>query len=147
MEQLYRTADMANKFLISPSYKHMPVSFTDINDWLAAKHLFPEYIAEMPIGPHCDDTIIPLDVSVDFFIKQKVDYIILRDKLSTIIDDGSLSNKLSDFVDNNNDMVKQYLNGNGKIVNSLLGRFLKDNKGYDPQQVKELIEKILVSKR
>lgn len=43
----------------------------------------------------------------------------------------------------NEKLVTQYKEGNEKALNALLGKFLKDNKGVDPKEVKEELIKLL----
>ena len=143
--KLYRRSGDENKFLISHSVDNIPISFTDINDWLAAKHLFPDYIAEPPLDFHDGYTICDLEFSVTHFIQQQVDFIILRDKLSSLVPKDN-TEVISSFMIANADLVKQYTPGNQKILNSLVGKFLKENKGYVPQEVKTKIENILNEK-
>lgn len=142
VEKLYRRTGTEHKFLISPSYDHIPVALTDINDWLAAKHLFPEYIAELPVDFHDGHTILPLDISVTHFKNQMVDFIILRDKLNSLVPKDN-TDTIKKFLEINSELAKQYTPGNQKILNSLVGKFLKENKGYVPQDVKSSIEKEL----
>lgn len=137
-------------YLISPSESLTPISFYDINHWIAAIRLFPDYITEIPLTEN-NSTFDPNKAEESLYAVigsngYTIEYLILRDKLAMVIDDGSLIDKIKDFIDNNQDMVKQYSNGNTKIVNSILGRFLKDNKGHDPQSVKTAIENELIER-
>ena len=43
----------------------------------------------------------------------------------------------------NEKLVDQYRSGNDKVLNALIGKFLKSNKGYDPKEVKDELMKLL----
>lgn len=47
------------------------------------------------------------------------------------------------ILETNEKMVEQYKSGNDKALNALLGKFLKDNRGTDPKEVKEELIKLL----
>lgn len=137
--KLYRREGDENKFLISHSYDNVPVAFTDSRKWLAAKSLFPEYITETPtvdyeIAVEEDNT-----QSIISFINEYVDYMILNEKLSNLVPKDN-TEFIKTFIANNIELANQYTSGNQRILNSLVGKFLKENKGFIPQEVKAIIE-------
>lgn len=51
---------------------------------------------------------------------------------------------LKPTIDANTQLVDQYKSGNEKALNALMGKFLKENKGYNPSEIKEELIKLLV---
>lgn len=72
-----------------------------------------------------------------------VDLIILGNDLAQLEQKEDFSVLLQPIFDANEKLVEQYKSGNEKALNALLGKFLKDNKGYDPKEVKEEVIKLL----
>lgn len=51
---------------------------------------------------------------------------------------------LKPIIDANTQLVDQYKSGNEKALNALMGKFLKENKGYNPSEIKDELIKLLV---
>lgn len=136
-----RTANTRDKYLIGHSYDNYPISYYCINEWLAAITLFPNYYIETPINDNYSifDVNKYKDAIQKFTCQKHPDVLILRHKLAMAIPkDNTLM--LKKYCDSNINIVKQFLSGKDKIVNSLLGIILKENKGIDP---KSLLEEIV----
>lgn len=93
---------------------------------------------------------IPEEFSIELyneFLKNlktsNVDLIILGNDLAQLEQKEDFSVLLQPIFDANEKLVEQYKAGNEKALNALLGKFLKDNKGYDPKEVKEEVIKLL----
>lgn len=100
------------------------------------------------------DIFLTGDLNVDFDInlyKQfihdiktcNVNLIILGNDLASLQQKEDFSVLLLPILSSNSALVEQYKSGNEKAVNSLLGKFLKDNKGYDPKEIKEELIKLI----
>ena len=116
--------------------------FNNVNHWLVAITLFPDYIIELPIE---DNNSQFNEEEYNNFIKKFInsaDYIILEYQLASIIIED-LSKLLLPIIHANMDIVTQYKNGNIKIINSLIGKVLKKKKGLDPNSVKAELLKIV----
>ena len=72
-----------------------------------------------------------------------VNLIILGNDLASLQQKEDFSVLLLPILSSNSALVEQYKSGNEKAVNSLLGKFLKDNKGYDPKEIKEELIKLI----
>ena len=66
-----------------------------------------------------------------------VDVIILGLDLANLQQKEDFSVMLNPIIEANEKLVSQYKEGNDKALNALLGKFLKENRGYDPKEVKE----------
>lgn len=125
-----------DKYLIGHSYDNYPLSYYSINEWLAAITLFPDYYIETPKTDNYSTFDIDRynDALVDFQEALLTDKIILKNKLSMQIPKDNTA-MLKNYCDNNITIVKQFLSGKDKIINSLLGIILKENKGIDPKSL------------
>ena len=72
-----------------------------------------------------------------------VDVIILGLDLANLQQKEDFSAMLNPIIEANEKLVSQYKEGNDKALNALLGKFLKENRGYDPKEVKEELIKLL----
>lgn len=73
------------------------------------------------------------------------DIIILGLDLANLETNGlDYSILLKPTIDANTQLVDQYKSGNEKALNALMGKFLKENKGYNPSEIKEELIKLLV---
>ena len=70
-------------------------------------------------------------------------YIILLNDLACIEGNVDYEKLFSDILTENSKLVDQYKSGNDKALNALMGKFLKENKGYDPKEVKDKLIQIL----
>lgn len=75
--------------------------------------------------------------------KTYVDIIILGKDLAQLQQKEDYTVLLTPIFDANEKLVQQYKEGNEKALNALLGKFLKENKGYEPKEVKEEIIKLI----
>lgn len=75
--------------------------------------------------------------------KELVDVIILGKDLAMLEKSLDYSELFKPIFAENEKLVEQYKTGNEKALNALLGKFLKDNKGVDPKEVKENLIKLL----
>ena len=67
-----------------------------------------------------------------------VDSIILgKDLANVIVDNNALKSIVLDIIKENVSIVNQYRSGNERSLNSLIGLFMKSNKGYNPIIVKQ----------
>lgn len=100
------------------------------------------------------DIFLTGDLNVDFDINLykkfihdmktcNVNLIILGNDLASLQQKEDFSVLLLPVLSSNSALVEQYKSGNEKAVNSLLGKFLKDNKGYDPKEIKEELIKLI----
>lgn len=144
---LYRTDETKNKYLIAFDDIHVPYAFDNINEWVLMSYLLGEsYTIETPLinddnqVKWCYDEYKKL--CENFNGKFLVDYIICSNKFAQLIpkDNSELFNQ---YLKDNIDIVKQYKNGNLKAINQLLGKILKDNKSFDPKQLKMDLENLL----
>ena len=132
----------SDSYAISPSENITPLFFNNVNHWLAAITLFPDYIIELPIE---DNNSQFNEEEYNKFIKEFIksaDYIILEYQLGLALV-GNLSELILPIIHDNMDIVTQYKNGNIKIINSLIGKVLKSQKGLDPNSIKEELLKIV----
>lgn len=60
---------------------------------------------------------------------------------------ADLSAVVGPVVDANSPLVEQYVGGNEKALNAIMGKFMRDNKGYDPAVVKDAIVAYIMEKR
>lgn len=73
------------------------------------------------------------------------DIIILGLDLANLETNGlDYSVLLKPTIDSNTQLVDQYKSGNEKALNALMGKFLKENKGYNPSDIKDELIKLLV---
>lgn len=93
-----------------------------------------------------------LDVEFDIELYKKfiremkscnVSLIILGNDLAQLQQKEEFSVILGPTISANAALVEQYKAGNEKALNALLGKFLKENKGYSPQEVKEELIKLI----
>lgn len=132
----------SNSYAISSNENITPLFFNNVNHWLAAITLFPDYIIELPIE---DNNSQFNEEEYNKFIKEFIksaDYIILEYQLGLALV-GNLSELILPIIHANMDIVTQYKNGNIKIINSLIGKVLKSQKGLDPNSIKEELLKIV----
>lgn len=125
-----------DKYLIGHSYDNYPIAYYSINTWLAAITLFPDYYIETPKSDNYSTFNINeyQNALAAFQGALLADEIILRNKLSMQVPKDN-SVMLKRYCDNNITIVKQFLSGKDKIINSLLGIILKENKGTDPKSL------------
>ena len=132
----------SNSYAISPNENITPLFFNNVNHWLVAITLFPDYIIELPIE---DNDSQFNEEEYNKFIKEFInspDYIILEHQIGLALV-GNLSELLLPIIHANMDIVTQYKNGNIKIINSLIGKVLKSQKGLDPNSIKSELLKIV----
>lgn len=82
----------------------------------------------------------------EYYLKLKgtdVDVIILGMDLAQLEQKEDYSTLLKPIFEANAVLVDQYKSGNEKALNALLGKFLKEHKGYEPREVKEEIIKLI----
>lgn len=72
-----------------------------------------------------------------------VKLIILGNDLAQLEQKEDFTTLLTPILESNTSLVDQYKAGNEKALNSLLGKFLKENKGYDPKEIKEEFIKLI----
>lgn len=72
-----------------------------------------------------------------------VNLLILGHDLAQLQQKEDFAVLLTPIFEANEKLVQQYKEGNEKALNALLGKFLKDNKGYEPREVKEEIIKLI----
>lgn len=132
--KLYRAESQKDLFLIGFSYDNVPIGYSDINEWLAAITLFPDYIIEIPIS----DIVYEYDIlKYQHYLENfsKVDYIILDKRLTNLVPKDN-TDLLRKYCIAYKDMVEQYLSGKDRVINQLMGVILKENKGLDPKSLK-----------
>lgn len=82
----------------------------------------------------------------EYYFKLKgtdVDVIILGMDLAQLEQKEDYSTLLNPIFEANAVLVNQYKSGNEKALNALLGKFLKEHKGYEPREVKDEIIKLI----
>lgn len=72
-----------------------------------------------------------------------IGYIILLNDLACIEGTVDYKTLFSNILTENSKLVEQYKVGNDKALNALIGKFLKEHKGYDPKEVKTELINIL----
>lgn len=72
-----------------------------------------------------------------------VKLIILGNDLAQLEQKEDFAILLLPVIQANQSLADQYKAGNEKSLNALLGKFLKDNKGYDPKEIKEELIKLI----
>ena len=60
---------------------------------------------------------------------------------------ADLSSIVGPVVDANSALAEQYVGGNEKALNAIMGKFMRENKGYDPAVVKDAIVTYIMEKR
>ena len=60
---------------------------------------------------------------------------------------GDLSAIVGPVVDANSPLAEQFVGGNEKALNAIMGKFMRDNKGYDPAVVKDAIVTYIMENR
>lgn len=75
--------------------------------------------------------------------QQYVDSIILGKDYASLGIEIDYKTLFVPIFEANEKLVEQYKAGNEKALNALLGKFLKDNKGVDPKEVKVELIKLL----
>lgn len=153
MRTLYRGAsgEYDDCYLIGFDYDIIPMAFRNINEWLAALYLFPDYITEIPLTDNNDTVFdesmykyikIFLGISSENKIYPSIDYMLLKHKLGMRVpqDNTALIRK---YCEANVPMVEQYLKGKTVAINQLMGTILKENKGMDPKQLRSDIEEFI----
>ena len=69
-------------------------------------------------------------------MRLSVDVIILGKDLANF-ESVDYPTMLQPYITDNEALVIQFKNGNVKALNALMGKFLKDHRGHDPQKIKE----------
>ena len=83
--------------------------------------------------------IIKSEMSAKFLLG----YIILLNDLACNEGVADYENLFSNILNDNSKLIEQYKLGNDKALNALMGKFLKEHRGYDPKEVKDELTKIL----
>lgn len=72
-----------------------------------------------------------------------IGYIILLNDLACIEGHVDYESLFYNILKDNSALVDQYMTGNEKSLNAIMGKFLKENKGYDPKEVKSALIEIM----
>jgi aspartyl-tRNA(Asn)/glutamyl-tRNA(Gln) amidotransferase subunit B len=118
-------------------------------------------ISDFSIGPQSLGNLLEListgqisgkiakDVFMEMLLTKKEAEVIVKEKnLLQISDVTKLENIITDILQRNNSQVKQYLNGEDKVVGFFVGQIMKETKGKaNPKTVNELLKQKLNSKR
>lgn len=72
-----------------------------------------------------------------------IGYIILLNDLACIEGHVDYASLFYNILKDNSALVEQYKTGNDKALNALMGKFLKEHRGYDPKEVKTELINIL----
>lgn len=79
---------------------------------------------------------------------QSIDQIIESKGLKLVSNEQDIINMINKVLDNNQELLNQYINGNDKASKALMGQVMKESHGsVDPSLANQLLNKILQSKR
>lgn len=79
---------------------------------------------------------------------QSIDQIIESKGLKLVSNEEDIINMINKVLDNNQELLNQYINGNDKASKALMGQVMKESHGsVDPSLANQLLNKILQSKR
>lgn len=126
----------------------MPIHADSLELALAYKNAVKfKFDKEVVIEPELDyNDGLDIEKYTNIFKKLPLaDIVILGLDLANLETSGlDYSVLLKPIIDSNNQLVEQYKSGNEKALNALMGKFLKENKGYNPSEIKEELIKLLV---
>lgn len=79
---------------------------------------------------------------------QSIDQIIESKGLKLVSNEQDIIDMINKVLDNNQELLNQYINGNDKASKALMGQVMKESHGsVDPSLANQLLNKILQSKR
>lgn len=136
---MYKLRSQSGKMPINADSLELALAYKN-----AVKFRFDKDIAIEPELDYNDG----LDVEKYTIIYKQLplaDIIILGLDLANLETNGlDYSVLLKPTIDSNTQLVDQYKSGNEKALNALMGKFLKENKGYNPSEIKDELIKLLV---
>lgn len=126
----------------------MPITVDSLEKAIAFKNMVKfKFDRDLVIEPELDyNGGFDVDLYQSVFNNLPLaDVIILGHDLANLETSGlDYSVLLKPIIDANTQLVDQYKSGNEKALNALMGKFLKENKGYNPSEIKEELIKLLV---
>ena len=118
----------------------------ELDETFISKHLIEvmELIKDNKITRQTGQKLMELLIEKDLGVKKYV----LDNNLSSLSDTKELGKISLEVIKNNQKAVKEYLEGNEKSFNFLVGQIMKSTKGKgDPKIINELLKKLIQNQK